>query len=721
MLQSAMGGSLFSNSVTEKTIVLPSSSSGNGDHAQYRLTVMVPRRRYLSYIQERWWLVLIFLAVAIGGTIVYQTLRPESYNSYAELYITEGAQLSSSLFGAVKDDYATEIELLKGDHLRAAAMEDLGPDANRLKKPIGVEVVRPMGTTILQLRATGPDPMSTQRFLQALINEYLDFKRQSRLSTSDDVIKSLTQELSTHEANLKAAQDQWAVFQRTNNVALLEEQSKSVGTFLANENVELANLNLERELLKHGLSPENPVAVPKSTGTNQTGMALATETNSSPTVLSPTDTDLKSTQVSLMLAREELAEALTNGQAYKETPINNRISQLQQDLLALQAVDASQRKAQLEQTIERMAAISNAIPLWQAEVAESNNRLSEGDRLKANIQRQQGYYDSLLGLLQNVDLTKNMQQERVTVLDTPTPGQLVQGNLPVGIFLATVLALAASLSIIFVWHLFDDRFVSVRDIKDQFGEVVLGLVPRIKIPRSDPKAALLKDVDPRRPYWESFRHLRSALLLSDLGGTRPQTILFTAAMPGEGKTTVALNLARVLARSGLRVVLVDVDPHGSGLRQFMGETVRAGLLEHLHGDANLKDITRHSEIQGLDYIGAGMHREQIEGLLLRPQFGMFLEELRKNYDYIMLDSAPILAADDAALLVPHAQAVVLVVRPFSTRARRVRQALEMLYQRQAKNVAIILNQARPDDIAAQHFHYRNGSERPSKTMPLVSG
>ena len=123
----------------------------------------------------------------------------------------------------------------------------------------------------------------------------------------------------------------------------------------------------------------------------------------------------------------------------------------------------------------------------------------------------------------------------MTVLDTPSPGQLVQGSLPLDIFLATALALAASLSIVFVWHLFDDRFVSVRDIKDQFGEVVLGLVPRIKIPSTDPKAALLKDADPRRPYSESFRHLRSALLLSELGETRPQTILFTGATPGEGK------------------------------------------------------------------------------------------------------------------------------------------------------------------------------------------
>lgn len=702
-----MGGSLFTNKVTDKTIILPSSPSGNGENGQYRLTVMVPKRRYLSYLRERWWLVLVCLAVAVGGTIFYETVRPDSYNSYAQLYVTEGPELASTMFGQVKDDFATEIELLKGQHLRAAAMEDLGPDASQLKKPIELEVVRPMATTILQLRATGPDPALTQHFLQALIDEYLAFKRQTRLSTSDDMVKSLTLELSKHETNLVSEQHQWAEFQQTNNVALLEAESQSAGSFLANENMELANLNLKRELLERGLPPEIiPVISTNTVSTNLNGVAQS-EINGNAGTSSSTDEDIENTWLALVLKQAQLAQALTNGPQYLVKPLKDQISQLQENLSAL-------NKAELRDTEQRITAISNAIPQWQTTIADNNDRLAEGEQLRGDIQRQQGYYDSLLGLLQNVDLTKNMEQERVTVLDAPTPGQLLQSSLPMDIFLATALALAASLGIVFVWHLFDDRFVSVRDIKDQFGEVVLGLVPQIKIPRSEPKAALLGESDPRRPYWESYRHLRSALLFSEMGETKPQTILFTGAMSGEGKTTVAMNLARILARSGLRVILVDVDPHGGGLHPFFGKSGRPGLLDCLRGEANTKDIIEQSEIPGLDYIGAGTHREQSEGLLLRPQMAVILEELRKKYDYIILDSAPILAADDAALLVPHAQAVVLVVRPFYSRARMVRQALEMLYQRQAKSVAIVFNQARQDDVAGQRHYSRNGVERAAK-------
>ena len=83
-------------------------------------------------------------------------------------------------------------------------------------------------------------------------------------------------------------------------------------------------------------------------------------------------------------------------------------------------------------------------------------------------------------------------------------------------------------------------------------------------------------------YVESYRHLRSALLLSTMGQSRPQVLLFTGAAPDEGKTTVSINLARVLALSGLRVVLVDADPQGS-IDKLLSVQSGAGMLDYLRG------------------------------------------------------------------------------------------------------------------------------------------
>jgi succinoglycan biosynthesis transport protein ExoP len=342
-----------------------------------------------------------------------------------------------------------------------------------------------------------------------------------------------------------------------------------------------------------------------------------------------------------------------------------------------------------------------------------NNRLAESQRSKNGLQRQQSRFDSLLTTLQNVDLGKNMAQEKITVLEPPSPGRPTERYLPLRIFLALVGGLSLGLGTVFGWHLLDDRFVSVRDVKDNFGETVLGLVPEIKVPRAQPREALLKESDPRRPYAESFRHLRSALLLSALGGTRPHTLLFTGAGPTEGKSTIAANIARVLARSGLRVVLLDADTHAGTLGHLLEAEDKPGVLDFLRGEVAASAITHPTDMPGLTLVPAGTHADQAEGLFLRPQLGVLMNELKAGCDFVIIDAPPILSSDNTSLLVPYADTVVAVVRPFFSRARLMRQALEMLYQRQAKQIAIILNRARRDDLAG---HYaQNGLPSAAKS------
>ena len=282
---------------------------------------------------------------------------------------------------------------------------------------------------------------------------------------------------------------------------------------------------------------------------------------------------------------------------------------------------------------------------------------------------------------------------------------------------AKALGLAMSFGLVFVWHLADDRFASVRDLQDQFGEPVLGLVPRIRVSKSKPQNALLHERDARHAYVESFRHLRSALLLSWEAEKGPRILLFTGVAPGEGKTTIAVNLARTLARSGMRVVLVDAEAHADGIHSLLGGEGERGLLDYLRGESAIKEILRTTKVPGLTYITSGTNAEHAEGLFLRPRLSDLMKEIREASDFVILDGPPFLAADDAALLVPHADSVVVVVRPFYTRSRQLRQTLGMLYQRKAREVTLLFNQASTDDFVSKyarngHQVQKNGAPRP---------
>ena len=711
--------------MTERTIILPENGNGSGYGATYQLSMMVPRRRYLSYLRERWWVVLVCLVVTIGTVVVYETVRRETYSSFAQLYLSGEVQLTS-VNSLVNEDwqnyYGTQIELLKSVRLQGEVLDKLSikvePGGTL---PVKVEVVQPLKTSILLVQATGADPSLTQRFLQGLVDQYLAYKKETRLLTSEDVMISLTDQVAKKAKELQIAQDRWAEFVRTNNVAVLEEEAKSAGLYLAELNMQLAKLKLEKKLLEEGLgaAPTNEVIAGDPGSTLLSTNAASNLVLGSNIPLMASDNTLKTARVELQVRRAERDKVVADHGEIAARRLNEEIARLENTVFIIEQQNVEQRRLELKDAEKRIAAMEASIPAWETKALGVNERLSQGQRLKNDIQREQTYYEKLLGALQNADLSKNVQQERLSVLQPATPGQLTKRYLPIRISAAAVFGLALSLGIVFGWYLLDDRFVSVRDIQDQFGEKVLGLVPQVRVAKSKPKQALVETSDTRRAYAESYRHLRSALLLSSLGESRPQTLLFTGALPGEGKTTVAVNLARVLARSGLRVVLVDADAQGAGVHRLLERDEQPGLLDFLRGDAAMKQVLHNTDIPGLALIPAGTRSSEADGLFLRPKLEELFRLLRRDHDFVVLDAAPILATDDSALLVPHADAVVLVVRPFRTRTRLVRQALDMLYQRQAKQVAIILNRARKDDLAG---HYaRNGIATASRNGHGVKG
>jgi len=673
---------------------------------------MVPKRRFLSYLRERWWVVLICLAAAVAGVVTYETVRAPSYHSFAQLYVSSDA--AASPMGFLSEDsqnyFGTQIELLNSARLQGAVYDQLAiaPGANN-KQLIKVSVTQPLRTSLLDLQATGSNPELTQRFLQSLIAEYLSYKKETRRASSEDLLNSITEEVARKAASLQTEQEKWTEFQKTNNVAVLEEDAKSAGLSLSDLNLQLAKLRLEHKILS-----DTSAGGAASVISAQTNQLAITNSASLGVYTTGTNQVTKDDDAALKSARVELAVLLSDKDKKRDMGPRNyedAVEHLQQRIAILEDQQKTEKAVELHDLETRIDAIKETIPTWETKVLDINQRLARAQELRSSIARQQEFYDHLLGTMQNVDLNKNVQQERLSVLQAASPATPERRNLPLRIVLAAIGGVALSLGIVFLWYLLDDRLVSVRDITDQFGETVLGLVPQVRVRKSQPEQALLEMNDPRFAYAESFRHLRSALMLSKSGQSTPcQTLLFTSAMPNEGKTTVAVNVARVLARSGLRVALVDADVNSDGSRKFFGEG--RGLIDFLRGEAELADILRASNNPGLTIVAGGTATGETEGLFLRPQLENLIKHLREQNHFVLLDGGPVLSADDPALLVPHADSVVLVTRPFHTRSRAIRRALDMLYQRQARQVTLILNRARAEDLAG--YYSENGVSRRAK-------
>jgi hypothetical protein len=424
--------------VTEKTIILPQQSASAGHEAAYRLTMMVPKRRYLSYLRERWWVVLVCLVFTLSVTVGYETIRTPLFTSFSQIYLVNSVRLDASdMFSDENQTYfGTQIELLKSAPIIGAAMQKVGIQVPLgQKSPYKVDVVQPLKTSILLLQATGPDPDVTQHYLQSIVDGYLKYKKETHISTSQDVLDSLRDQLSSKEADLQAEEDKLADFERSNNVAVLDQESKSAGEYLSDLNLQLAQDNLQAKLLSDQIDAETPdpaaaggtnIATTASavTGSGDTNPvtasglsvgagltnAIASAVGGGPAqtvpqlLMPPTTNEVEAaTDAYLSQTRIQLAQLLANKddnlRYMGRHGFDEQVSRLQKSISILQDQDRTEKIAELTALQKRIAAVQSALPPIEARVIQAFNLLTRAQSLKENLTRDQGYYDHLLGTL----------------------------------------------------------------------------------------------------------------------------------------------------------------------------------------------------------------------------------------------------------------------------------------------------------------------------------
>jgi succinoglycan biosynthesis transport protein ExoP len=177
---------------------------------------------------------------------------------------------------------------------------------------------------------------------------------------------------------------------------------------------------------------------------------------------------------------------------------------------------------------------------------------------------------------------------------------------------------------------------------------------RLVIAASKEAVELITQVRPQSQMAESYRALRTSLLLSNLGAP-PKVIMVTSALPQEGKTTTSINCAVVLAQKGIRVLLIDADLRRPSIHKTLGMGPRSGLSNVLTGSATLENaIARSSILPNLDILPAGTPPPNPAELLASTNMRDVLEQLRARYDHIVVDTPPTLSVTDAVVLSPRA-------------------------------------------------------------------
>jgi succinoglycan biosynthesis transport protein ExoP len=666
-------------------------------------------QRFLRGLLKYWWIPVITLVLALGGAVAYVWYMPPTYVSRARMWETVKVRLpEGGLFTEDMQNFGgTQSDLLKSSALHELALARLrsltnsvpiprGDDGNPL--PVQIKVSQSSKSAVFVLEASGSHAAYTQAYLDALMAVYLEYKKNVRQEVSGDTLASISEQVQKAERDLKFEQDALMIFQRTNNLAIIEEEGRIAGGYLARLKTQLSDLELEARLLA-----ATALAQTTNAATNAQPLDLAVAASfGGPSSSAPAEHQATFKEIELLkLQRERLSKNLR--------PKHPKIVKLDADIERGEKLAEIYRRQSREQLASSQAAIQlkmenvrNSIREWEGKVVEANSRIAEAERLKMNVQRAQGMYERLALLVQNVGISRNIDQETLAILE---PASLPERSYTREIGLAGMAGfggLGLGLGLIFLIVVRDDRFESVVEVTEKLPVQVVGQVPEISGARNGSPASLLRPDDDRHAYAESFRGLRSALLFMAVDQQRPRVLLVTSAVPNEGKSTVAANLARTLAQGGARVVLLDGDLRKGVLHQFLGLQRAPGFAEALGDPNRLDEVIQTDPAHNFSFIGSGHLAGNSGDLFLGPGFETVISRLREKFDYVLIDSSPVFAADDAATLAPRVDGTLFVVRNRYSGARIAREALELLYQRQAKVLGLVFNRA---NAASRSYYY----------------
>jgi capsular exopolysaccharide synthesis family protein len=239
-------------------------------------------------------------------------------------------------------------------------------------------------------------------------------------------------------------------------------------------------------------------------------------------------------------------------------------------------------------------------------------------------------------------------------------------------------------------------------LRERFPEQLLGHIPHEP---SKGRVSVLTLGNKQGIFAESYRNLRSTLHFMSFEEPRPKAFLVTSAVPGEGKSTLAVNLAITVAGGGCRTLLVDGDLRKGLLHTYFAAGSSPGLIDVLNEAVDWKDAVVETSVKNLFLLPRGKGGVGTTEYFLSAASDRFLRELyAADYDRIIFDSAPVLATDDTACLAPKVDATLFVVRAEASSMRLTRSALDVLEKRQVNLLGLVLNAANLRSSEYQYYH-----------------
>ena len=552
--------------------------------------------------------------------------------------------------------------------------------ASELRGLIGTKVLPQ--TNIIEIAVIGTEPALVRDVTNTVAREYADVSSEMQRTNARAKTRFIASSLQDQRARLDSAQ-----------MALKDfKERQQIGDVNAEQSALAGSIHRMEEAKRSGLVEQRiySTLVGKLAAADTADEELRRLVGTDAVERNRYIASLFDRWFSLIKDRETLYASGKTDRNDDVKAVQRLISRTKEDLrsaseLYLQAM--ASRLGSLDNTIANLRQQTEQYPRLEAEQA----------RLSATVGTMQRTFDNLQSEYQLARIAEGVDAGRVQSIDEATlPTFAVSPNRKRSVIYSALMGLLLGFVLAFGLDRLDDSVKSPDELHNQMDLPMLGLIPAIRRDRGLRKTAnpalgrLITHADPRSPVAEAYRSLRTNLAFAR-AQQAPQAIVIASPGPSDGKSTTAANLAITFAQQGQRTLLIDADLRRAVLNMAFKTQRSPGLTELIVGDVTLEDVMHETEVPNLSLIASGRFPPNPAELLGSSRMQEVLHQAKARFDVVLLDSPPLLAVTDAAVLSTMVDGVVLVIRTERTKRDAVRRALGHIRSVRGRLLGAVLN------------------------------
>jgi succinoglycan biosynthesis transport protein ExoP len=550
--------------------------------------------------------------------------------------------------------------------------ETAAPYAGLLLGSLSVSPIR--NSRLVDIRMTSSDPQLAADMANGLAQAYIEQNLEYRFSASKEATGWLESQLAEQRRVVEESEAALQRYKEQHDAVAVEDRQNIVVQRLADLNAAATRAKttrIEKEALYNQLkSLDNTDSI-----------------DAFPAVLgNEYIQQLKSELGDLQRQKAQLAEKY--GERHPQMiKVNSAVGSTEAKLRAEVGKVVESVRTEFEAARAQEESLVAALNTQKAEALRLNRKGIEFSVLQREAESNRQIYESLLQRTKETGISGELKASNIRVVDpAEVPGAPFLPRHQRDLTIAALSGLVFALGLVFLFEYFDNRIKSPQELRAHLGVPFLGMIPAIK---GAGEGALLHEGVPAN-FGEAIRGVRTNVLFSSAeDGVR--LVVVTSAGPGEGKSLFSSNLSVSLAQAGQRVLHIDADMRRPRVHSIFELSQEPGLSNLLVGDCKPSEAIRKTTVQNLCVVPAGMIPPNPAELLGSKRCDEFLAALGDHFDWVIVDSPPVLAVADASIVANSATGVVFVVGADQTSRQAARAALDQLAAVQAHVVGAVLN------------------------------